>query len=78
MSIWVGNSVQRREVNSMVEKLQLWQIVKGCRENAWLSGATFVNTLGQEIYFDGEKIRGVENVDINSEWDYVTTADWAV
>lgn len=38
---------------------------------AYIGGERFVNQLGQEVYFDGKRLVGIENAELNSTWEYV-------
>lgn len=60
------------------EHLKLWQIIEWCATGEYVAGDTFINGLGQEIYFDGEGIQGLSKVDIKSDWQYVNTAEKVV
>lgn len=53
--------------------MKIWEIFKWCAEGAYIAGATFKNELGQEIYFDGESIKGLTEIVVGSTWSYVDT-----
>ena len=53
--------------------MQIWEIFKWCAEGGYIAGATFKNELGQEVYFDGESIKGLTEIGLGGTWSYVDT-----
>lgn len=51
--------------------LCLWQVVRGFERGSYIEGDVFINELGQEISFDGQRIIGIDKVDVNTSWRYV-------
>lgn len=51
--------------------MRIWEIIEGFAIGSYIEGDVFVNELGQEIYYDGEAIKGLDNLDPNSKWSYV-------
>lgn len=51
--------------------MPLWKLIKDCANGGYIAGATFVNELQQEIYFDGHSIKGMDKVDLQSTWAFV-------
>lgn len=54
-----------------VQRLCLWQVVRGFERGSYIEGDVFINELGQEISFDGQRIIGIDKVDVNTSWRYV-------
>lgn len=54
-----------------VKYLCLWQVVRGFERGSYIEGDVFINELGQEISFDGQKIIGIDQVTVNTTWNYV-------
>jgi len=57
----------------MDKKLQLWEILKGLTEGAYICGDTFINQIGEIIYIDINHNLVMNNELINTlnEWEYV-------
>ena len=51
--------------------LMLWNIIEGCARGGYVGGETFMSDTGHEIYFDGQRLVGIEQADIKSTWQYV-------
>lgn len=51
--------------------MNIWEIFEACAKGGYIAGDTFVNELGQEIYFDGTSIKGLTEINVNDEWNYV-------
>lgn len=51
--------------------MKVWEIIEACAKGAYIAGDTFINELGQEIYFDGFHIKGLEQVNLQATWVYV-------
>lgn len=51
--------------------LMLWNIIEWCAKDAYVGGETFLSDTGHEIYFDGQRLVGIEQADIKSTWHYV-------
>lgn len=54
-----------------VKYLCLWQVVRGFEKGSYIEGDVFINELGQEISFDGQRIIGIDKVYVNTSWRYV-------
>lgn len=52
-------------------QIRIWDIIHGFANGSYIEGDVFVNELGQEIHFDGEEIKGLENLNPRSKWSYV-------
>ena len=52
-------------------QMRIWDIIHGFAYGSYIEGDVFVNELGQEIHFDGEAIKGLDNLNPNSKWSYV-------
>ena len=55
----------------MRESYKVWEIIRGFDLGSYIEGDVFINELGQEIHFDGESIKGLDNIDPSSKWTYV-------
>lgn len=51
--------------------MKTWELIKWCASGAYIGGETFINEYGQELYFDGKQLIGIEKVELNSTWEYV-------
>lgn len=51
--------------------MKIWEIIEGFATGRYIEGDTFINEIGQEIYFDGESIKGLDNLNPISKWTYV-------
>lgn len=51
--------------------MKVWEIIKGFAEGSFIEGDTFCNKFGQEIHYDGESIKGLDNLDPAATWTYV-------
>ena len=51
--------------------MKIWQILEWCATGAYVGGEVFKNQLGQEIYFDGQMIKGLKDINPLDEWKYV-------
>lgn len=51
--------------------MPIWELIENCVTGSYIAGATFVNELQQEIYFDGHSIKGLDQVSLQSTWAFV-------
>ena len=51
--------------------MKTWELIQSITNGAYIGGETFVNELGQELYYDGKQLIGIEKVELNSIWQYV-------
>lgn len=51
--------------------MKTWELIKWITSGAYIGGETFVSQLGQEVYFDGKHLVGIEKAELNSTWEYV-------
>lgn len=51
--------------------MKVWEIIEACAKGAYIAGDTFVDEMGQEIYFDGFHIKGLEHVNLQATWVYI-------
>lgn len=62
--------------DEQMKKMRLWEIVKACEEGGYVGGESFVSESGRnEIFFDGEVIRGIATADIKDGWSYVEDSE---
>ncbi|GLC88233.1 hypothetical protein LYSBPC_13600 [Lysinibacillus piscis] len=52
--------------------MKIWEIIKDCANGSYIEGDAFINELGQEIYFDGHSIKGLEDLNPKSTWQHAT------
>lgn len=50
--------------------MKLWDIVGMCATGAYVEGDSFVSKCGCELYFDGERLVGIEKANIKGEYKY--------
>ena len=55
----------------MDKPLTLAKIITDCSTGGYVGGEVFKNQLGQEIYFDGNCIKGLTEINPNDTWEYV-------
>lgn len=50
-----------------------WELVEACAKGGYVGGEVFMNQVGQTLYFDGQKLFGIEKIDITQkhEWDCI-------
>lgn len=57
----------------MNETIKLSELIQWINDGAYIGGEVFVNELGQELYYDGQSLVGIEKVPLNSQFTYVGT-----
>lgn len=50
-----------------------WELIQSVTNGAYIGGETFVNQSGEELYFDGTYLIGIDKIDLTKqhEWNYV-------
>ena len=50
-----------------------WKLIQSIQKGGYIGGETFVNQYGQELYFDGTNLIGIDKIDLTKqhEWNYV-------
>lgn len=56
-----------------MDGIKLNEIIEGCNNGAYIAGDAFINDLGQELYFDGQRLVGIEKVPLDSTFKYKNT-----
>ena len=62
----------------MDKPITLAKIIEDCKTGAYVGGEVFKNQLNQEIYFDGQVIKGLKEINPLDEWQYVESNKKAV
>lgn len=62
----------------MDKPLTLDEIIRSCQTGGYNGGEVFKNQLNQEIYFDGQVIKGLAEINPLDEWQYVESNKKAV
>lgn len=50
--------------------MKIWEIIKVCADGGYIAGDSFVNQLGEVIYFSGLVIKGLDVINPLDEWEY--------
>ena len=50
--------------------MKIWEIIKICMDGGYIAGDSFINQLGEVIYFNGQLIKGLEDINPHDEWEY--------
>lgn len=48
-----------------------WELIEACVKGGYIRGDSFINEFGQEVYFDGKQLIGIEKVELDSTWQHV-------
>ena len=56
-----------------MDGIKLNEIIEGCNNGGYIAGDTFINKLGQELYYDGQRLVGIEKVPLDSTFKYKNT-----